>query len=57
VKETRKHIAPWDVKGYKVKDGPFTPGGAMTAVGGNAMVSKQTNLNYPGAAQYPLVHL
>ncbi len=41
------HIAPWDVKGYKVKDGPFTPGGAMTAVGGNAMVSKQTNLNYP----------
>jgi len=42
-----KSIAPWDVKGYKVKDGPFTPGGAMAAVGGNAMVSKQTNLNYP----------
>jgi 3-hydroxyacyl-CoA dehydrogenase/enoyl-CoA hydratase/3-hydroxybutyryl-CoA epimerase len=42
-----KAIAPWDVKGYKVKDGPFTPGGAMAAVGGNAMVSKQTNLNYP----------
>jgi 3-hydroxyacyl-CoA dehydrogenase/enoyl-CoA hydratase/3-hydroxybutyryl-CoA epimerase len=41
------HVAPWDVKGYKVKDGPFTPGGAMAAVGGNAMVSKQTNLNYP----------
>jgi 3-hydroxyacyl-CoA dehydrogenase/enoyl-CoA hydratase/3-hydroxybutyryl-CoA epimerase len=40
-------VAPWDVKGYKVKDGPFTPGGAMAAVGGNAMVSKQTNLNYP----------
>ncbi len=40
-------VAPWDVKGYKVKDGPFTPGGAMTSVGGNAMVSKQTNLNYP----------
>ncbi|HYD86536.1 MAG TPA: 3-hydroxyacyl-CoA dehydrogenase NAD-binding domain-containing protein [Vitreimonas sp.] len=41
------HVAPWDVKGYKVKDGPFTPGGAMASVGGNAMVSKQTNLNYP----------
>ncbi|MEQ1616987.1 MAG: 3-hydroxyacyl-CoA dehydrogenase NAD-binding domain-containing protein [Terricaulis sp.] len=41
------HVAPWDVKGYKVKDGPFTPGGAMAAIGGNAMVSKQTNLNYP----------
>jgi 3-hydroxyacyl-CoA dehydrogenase/enoyl-CoA hydratase/3-hydroxybutyryl-CoA epimerase len=41
------HVAPWDVKGYKVKDGPFTPGGAMAAVGGNAMVSKQTNQNYP----------
>jgi 3-hydroxyacyl-CoA dehydrogenase/enoyl-CoA hydratase/3-hydroxybutyryl-CoA epimerase len=40
-------IAPWDVKGYRVKDGPYTPGGAMVAVGGNAMVSKQTNLNYP----------
>ncbi|PZO51148.1 MAG: 3-hydroxyacyl-CoA dehydrogenase [Alphaproteobacteria bacterium] len=40
-------VAPWDVKGYKVKDGPFTPAGAMAAVGGNAMVSKQTNLNYP----------
>ncbi len=41
------HLAPWDVKGYKIKDGPFTPGGAMAAIGGNAMVSKQTNLNYP----------
>ncbi|MBY0563372.1 MAG: enoyl-CoA hydratase/isomerase family protein [Hyphomonadaceae bacterium] len=41
------HVAPWDVKGYRVKDGPYTPGGAMTSVGGNAMVSKQTNLNYP----------
>ncbi len=30
-----------------MKDGPFTPAGAMAAVGGNAMVSKQTNLNYP----------
>jgi 3-hydroxyacyl-CoA dehydrogenase / enoyl-CoA hydratase / 3-hydroxybutyryl-CoA epimerase len=41
------HVAPWDVKGFKVKDGPYTPAGAMAAVGGNAMVSKQTNLNYP----------
>ncbi|GAN00439.1 enoyl-CoA hydratase [alpha proteobacterium U9-1i] len=41
------HVAPWDVKGYRVKDGPYTPGGGMAAVGGNAMVSKQTNLNYP----------
>ena len=40
-------VAPWDVKGYRVKDGPYTPGGAMMSVGGNAMVSKQTNLNYP----------
>ena len=40
-------IAPWDVKGYRVKDGPYTPSGAMMAIGGNAMVSKQTNLNYP----------
>jgi 3-hydroxyacyl-CoA dehydrogenase / enoyl-CoA hydratase / 3-hydroxybutyryl-CoA epimerase len=42
-----KSIAPWDVKGYKVKDNPYTPGGAMASIGGNAMVSKQTNLNYP----------
>ncbi|MGQ0531528.1 MAG: 3-hydroxyacyl-CoA dehydrogenase NAD-binding domain-containing protein [Caulobacteraceae bacterium] len=47
LKDKPNHVAPWDVKGYKVKDGPYTPGGAMTAVGGNAMVSKQTNLNYP----------
>ena len=40
-------VAPWDVKGYRVKDGPFTPGGAMASAGGNAMVAKQTNLNYP----------
>ena len=42
-----KSIAPWDVKGYKVKDNPYTPAGAMASVGGNALVSKQTNLNYP----------
>jgi 3-hydroxyacyl-CoA dehydrogenase/enoyl-CoA hydratase/3-hydroxybutyryl-CoA epimerase len=40
-------IAPWDNKGYRVKDGPYTPAGAMIAIGGNAMVSSQTNLNYP----------
>ncbi|MBL8548583.1 MAG: enoyl-CoA hydratase/isomerase family protein [Hyphomonadaceae bacterium] len=40
-------VAPWDVKGYRVKDGPYTPAGAMIAIGGNAMVSKQTSLNYP----------
>ena len=39
--------APWDSKGYRVKDGPYTPAGAMIAIGGNAMVSGQTNLNYP----------
>jgi 3-hydroxyacyl-CoA dehydrogenase/enoyl-CoA hydratase/3-hydroxybutyryl-CoA epimerase len=41
------HVAPWDVKGYRVKDGPYTPSGAMISIGGNAMVSKQTNMNYP----------
>ncbi|MDX2277786.1 MAG: 3-hydroxyacyl-CoA dehydrogenase NAD-binding domain-containing protein [Hyphomonadaceae bacterium] len=47
VKANPKAVAPWDVKGFKVKDGPFSPAGSMTAIGGNAMVSKQTNLNYP----------
>ncbi len=47
IKTKPSAIAPWDVKGYKVKDGPYTPGGAMASIGGNAMVSKQTNLNYP----------
>ena len=47
VKANPKAVAPWDVKGYKVKDHPYTPGGGMASVGGNAMVSKQTNLNYP----------
>ncbi|MEJ0060175.1 MAG: 3-hydroxyacyl-CoA dehydrogenase family protein [Terricaulis sp.] len=41
------HVAAWDVKGYRVKDGPYTPSGAMISIGGNAMVSKQTNMNYP----------
>jgi 3-hydroxyacyl-CoA dehydrogenase/enoyl-CoA hydratase/3-hydroxybutyryl-CoA epimerase len=40
-------LAPWDVKGYRVKDGPYTPGGGIAFAGGAAMVSKQTNLNYP----------
>ncbi len=40
-------IAPWDVKGYRVKDGPHSPAGAMIAIGGAAMVSRETNLNYP----------
>lgn len=40
-------VAPWDAKGFRVKDGPYTPAGAMIAIGGNAMVSGQTNLNYP----------
>ncbi|HCK84975.1 MAG TPA: 3-hydroxyacyl-CoA dehydrogenase [Hyphomonadaceae bacterium] len=47
VKANPKAVAPWDVKGYRVKDGPFSPSGAMITIGGNAMVSKQTNLNYP----------
>jgi 3-hydroxyacyl-CoA dehydrogenase / enoyl-CoA hydratase / 3-hydroxybutyryl-CoA epimerase len=42
-----KAVAPWDVKGFRVKDGPYTPGGAMTFVGGNAMLSKNTYRNYP----------
>ena len=40
-------VAPWDVKGYRVKDGPHTPAGFMIATGGNAMVAKETSHNYP----------
>jgi 3-hydroxyacyl-CoA dehydrogenase/enoyl-CoA hydratase/3-hydroxybutyryl-CoA epimerase len=47
VKANPKATAPWDVKGYRVKDGPYTPGGGIAFAGGAAMVSKQTNLNYP----------
>lgn len=43
-------VAPWDAPGFRVKDGPFTPAGAMIMIGGNAMVSKETNLNYPAQA-------
>lgn len=42
-----KASQPWDEKGFKVKDGPYTPGGAMAFVGGNAMLGKQTFGNYP----------
>ncbi len=42
-----KAVAPWDAKGYRVKDGPYTPGGAMTFVGGNALLGKTTFGNYP----------
>jgi 3-hydroxyacyl-CoA dehydrogenase/enoyl-CoA hydratase/3-hydroxybutyryl-CoA epimerase len=47
VKANPKAVAPWDVKGYRVKDGPHSPNGTMVAIAGNAMVSKQTNLNFP----------
>jgi 3-hydroxyacyl-CoA dehydrogenase/enoyl-CoA hydratase/3-hydroxybutyryl-CoA epimerase len=47
VKANPKAVAPWDVKGYRVKDGPYSPGGGMAFVGGNALVSKQTYGNYP----------
>lgn len=41
-------VAPWDVKGFKIPGGgPFTPGGGMTFVGGNALLAKQTYGNYP----------
>lgn len=41
-------IAPWDAKGFKIPGGgPFTPGGAMTFIGGNAFLSKQSFGNYP----------
>ena len=47
IKTKPSAVAPWDVKGYRVKDGPYSPSGSMIAVGGNAMVSKQTNNNMP----------
>jgi len=40
-------VQPWDVKGYRVKDGPYSPGGGMAFVGGTAMLMKQTYGNYP----------
>lgn len=41
---------PWDVKGFRVKDGPYTAAGAMLMIGGNAMVARETSLNYPAQA-------
>jgi 3-hydroxyacyl-CoA dehydrogenase/enoyl-CoA hydratase/3-hydroxybutyryl-CoA epimerase len=42
-----KAVQPWDEKGFRVKDGPYTPGGGMAFIGGNAMLGKQTFGNYP----------
>jgi 3-hydroxyacyl-CoA dehydrogenase / enoyl-CoA hydratase / 3-hydroxybutyryl-CoA epimerase len=42
-----KAKAPWDDEKYRVKDGPYTPGGGMAFVGGNAMLGKTTYGNYP----------
>ncbi len=47
VKANPKAVAPWDVKGFRVKDGPYAPGGSIAFVGGNALVHKQTSGNYP----------
>jgi 3-hydroxyacyl-CoA dehydrogenase/enoyl-CoA hydratase/3-hydroxybutyryl-CoA epimerase len=47
VKANPKAQAPWDVKGFRVKDGPYTPSGGMTFIGGNALLAKQTYGNYP----------
>jgi len=41
-------VQPWDKKGFKIPGGgPYAPGGAMTFVGGNAMLAKTTYRNYP----------
>lgn len=42
-----KAVQPWDEKGFRVKDGPYSPGGTMNFIGGNAMLAKQTFGNYP----------
>jgi 3-hydroxyacyl-CoA dehydrogenase/enoyl-CoA hydratase/3-hydroxybutyryl-CoA epimerase len=47
VKANPKAQAPWDVKGFRVKDGPYSAGGSMTFIGGNALTSKSTFGNYP----------
>ncbi|MGE3303817.1 MAG: 3-hydroxyacyl-CoA dehydrogenase NAD-binding domain-containing protein [Hyphomonadaceae bacterium] len=40
--------AAWDDKGYRLPGGgPYTPGGFMTFIGANALLSKQTYGNYP----------
>ncbi len=47
LKGSPKATQPWDEKGFRVKDGPYSPGGAMAFVGGNAMLMKQSYGNYP----------
>lgn len=47
IKGSPEAVQPWDKKGYRVKDGPYTPGGGMAFVGGNAVLMKQSYGNYP----------
>ncbi|MBT9445879.1 MAG: enoyl-CoA hydratase/isomerase family protein [Hyphomonadaceae bacterium] len=47
LKGTPDAVQPWDKKGFRVKDGPYAPGGGMAFVGGNAMLMKQSYGNYP----------
>jgi 3-hydroxyacyl-CoA dehydrogenase/enoyl-CoA hydratase/3-hydroxybutyryl-CoA epimerase len=47
LKGTPDAVQPWDKKGYRVKDGPYSPGGGMAFVGGNAVLMKQSYGNYP----------
>ncbi len=45
-----KATQAWDDKGYRVKDGPYTPAGIMNFIGGNAMIAGKTYNNYPAQA-------
>ncbi len=47
LKGTPDAVQPWDKKGFRVKDGPYSPGGGMAFVGGNAVLMKQSYGNYP----------
>ncbi|MDX2235946.1 MAG: 3-hydroxyacyl-CoA dehydrogenase NAD-binding domain-containing protein [Hyphomonadaceae bacterium] len=48
VKANPKAMQPWDQKGFKIPGGgPYSPGGGFPFMGGNALVSKQTNQNFP----------
>ncbi|MBI1250253.1 MAG: 3-hydroxyacyl-CoA dehydrogenase [Alphaproteobacteria bacterium] len=48
LKTNPKAVQPWDQKGFKIPGGgPYSPGGGFPFMGGNALVSKQTNQNYP----------
>jgi 3-hydroxyacyl-CoA dehydrogenase / enoyl-CoA hydratase / 3-hydroxybutyryl-CoA epimerase len=47
LKGTPDAVQPWDKKGFRVKDGPYAPGGGMAFVGGNAVLMKQSYGNYP----------